>query len=93
MKVYLVCYDITDDNIRLGVSKILGEYGERVQYSVFEVVLHSNTELERLQARLKGVLGDAPNDLRFYLLCSRCRAESRTLSGKKIASFPSHIIV
>jgi CRISPR-associated protein Cas2 len=92
MRIYLVCYDITDDDIRLEVSKILGGYGERVQRSVFEIAVRSEAELEQLQARLEEVLGDTP-ELRFYPLCGRCRNESHTLSGGRIAVFPSTIIV
>jgi CRISPR-associated protein Cas2 len=92
MRIYLVCYDITDDDTRLAVSKILGEYGERVQRSVFEVAVRSETELERLRARLEEALGDTP-ELRFYPLCGRCRKESYTLVGERIAVFPSTIIV
>jgi CRISPR-associated protein Cas2 len=92
MRIYLVCYDITDDDTRLAVSKILGEYGERVQRSVFEVAVRSEVELERLRARLEEALGDIP-ELRFYPLCGRCRKESYTLAGGRIAVFPSTIIV
>jgi hypothetical protein len=60
MRIYLVCYDITDDDTRLEVSKILGEYGERVQRSVFEVAIRSEAELEWLRARLEEALGGIP---------------------------------
>jgi CRISPR-associated protein Cas2 len=74
MRIYLVCYDITDDDTRLEVSKILGEYGERVQRSVFEVAIRSEAELEWLRARLEEALGGDTPELRFYPLCGRCRA-------------------
>lgn len=92
MTVYVVCYDIEDDGIRTQVSKLLGEYGERVQRSVFEITLRSEAERGQLQARLEAVAGEE-RDLRFYRLCERCRAESHTLTGEKVAVFPSTIII
>ncbi|MGH8610645.1 MAG: CRISPR-associated endonuclease Cas2 [Gammaproteobacteria bacterium] len=92
MKVYLVCYDISDDDVRQDVANLLGEYGERVQRSVFEVIVRTETELAQLQQRLAEALGDEP-ELRFYRLCERCRSESRTLTGERVAVFPSTIIV
>lgn len=92
MKVYLVCYDILDDEVREEISDILGEYGERVQRSVFEVIVRSEGELAQLHERLAEVLAAEP-ELRFYRLCERCRSESRTLTGERVALFPSTIIV
>ena len=92
MKVYLVCYDIADDALREEVSTILGEYGERVQRSVFEVALRMDTDLDRLRGRLRTVLGDTP-EVRLYRLCENCRGESFTLLDEPIAVFPSTIIV
>ncbi|MGH8625193.1 MAG: CRISPR-associated endonuclease Cas2 [Gammaproteobacteria bacterium] len=89
---YLVCYDIADDDVREDVANVLGEYGERVQRSVFEVIVRSEAELARLQQRLAEALRAEP-ELRFYRLCERCRAESRTLRGERVAAFPSTIIV
>ena len=33
---FIICYDITDDSLRAKIVKILEDYGERIQYSVFE---------------------------------------------------------
>lgn len=90
--VYVVCYDVEDDGIRTQVSKLLGEYGERVQRSVLEITLRSEAEWGQLLARLEAVVGEE-RDLRFYRLCERCRAESHTLTGEKVAVFPSTIII
>lgn len=92
MNVYLVCYDISDDTIRQRVSKVLSTYGDRVQNSVFEVVVRSVVELERLRERLIEVVEDEL-DVRFYRLCERCRSDSRSLDDTRIASFPSTIII
>lgn len=36
---YLISYDIPDDRRRVRVAKTLKDYGDRVQYSVFECIL------------------------------------------------------
>lgn len=38
--IVIVSYDISDDKKRRQVVKILEQFGERVQYSVFECILH-----------------------------------------------------
>ena len=54
MKHLLVCYDIPDDRRRSAVAKILGSYGDRVQYSVFLCVVSRAGEV-----RLRGAVGRA----------------------------------
>ncbi|MEZ5591825.1 MAG: CRISPR-associated endonuclease Cas2 [Gammaproteobacteria bacterium] len=90
--VYLVCYDITDDAIRLGVARILSEYGDRVQRSVFEVRVRSEADLYGLIERLKDTAED-DCDVRMYRLCRNCRQTSQTLTGEAVAVFPATIIV
>jgi CRISPR-associated protein Cas2 len=43
MTFYLICYDIVKDSRRTKVAHLLEGYGLRVQKSVFEVVLMSNS--------------------------------------------------
>ncbi|MCT7977593.1 CRISPR-associated endonuclease Cas2 [Laspinema olomoucense] len=64
---YLICYDITEDNRRNRVAKVLETYGMRVQQSVFEAVLNE-TEYHQLQARLLKLLNKRQDQLRFYPL-------------------------
>lgn len=33
----LICYDVIDDKRRTRLAKVLGKYGDRIQYSVFVV--------------------------------------------------------
>ena len=91
MNYYIVCYDIADDDTRREVSKTLGKHGDRVQKSVFEVRLHSETELLQLREALKQIVGESP-EVRLYRLCKRCQKESCTLNDEKVAFFPSTII-
>jgi len=92
MKIYLACYDIEDDRTRDRVSKLMGEYGQRIQKSVFELRLRNETELGDLKKRLRDLSEDSL-DIRFYHLCANCRELCVTLAGQRVASFPAIIIV
>lgn len=74
---YLISYDIPDDKQRLKTSHLLEGYGERVQYSVFEVWTTAE-ELQKLRARLKPRVEEGGN-IRIYRLCASCRAEREVL--------------
>jgi CRISPR-associated protein Cas2 len=69
---YLVCYDITRDNTRNKVAKILEGYGLRIQKSVFECVL-SEAQYAFIQKRLLACMNDQEDQVRFYPLSSHCR--------------------
>lgn len=67
----LVSYDIPDNKRRTKIAKILEDYGDRVQYSVFECNL-SAKHLRRLTAELEEVMNDKEDSIRMYRLCSDC---------------------
>jgi CRISPR-associated protein Cas2 len=70
---YLACYDISEDKVRLRVAKLLLDFGDRVQRSVFELPGLSSHLEERLHGRLGGLrdLGEG-DSIRLYPLCNRC---------------------
>lgn len=92
MRHYLACYDISDDRERDRVAQLLGGWGNRVQESVFEVVLRAEGDLERLHEALREVVSD-PAAIRLYRLCESCRADSHTLCGAIPAALPAVLIL
>lgn len=92
MKRFLACYDIEDDGIRDRVARFLGEYGQRVQESVFEVTFREEQDFPRLKKRLLDLSAE-PLDIRFYPLCADCRRGSHTLGGERAAFLPTTIIL
>jgi len=75
---FIVSYDIVDNKKRTKLSKKLCNYGQRVQYSVFECSLNKSQYQEMVKETLKFV--DLEKDsLRIYKLCRDCR--------KKITSY------
>ena len=67
----LVSYDIPADKRRTKIAKILEDYGERVQYSVFECDL-SARHFEKLLGELKSAMNEAEDSVRVYRLCAAC---------------------
>ena len=68
---FVVTYDIIDDKRRTKIAKILGDFGTRVQYSVFECNL-TDSEYRRLQKRLVRNVGER-DSIRYYPLCGSCK--------------------
>ncbi|MBU1615858.1 CRISPR-associated endonuclease Cas2 [bacterium] len=71
---YLVSYDIPDDKRRQKIAKILLDFGDRVQYSVFEAILTGEL-LEKMVARLKEFVSEKEDSIRIYRLCAECKKE------------------
>jgi CRISPR-associated protein Cas2 len=88
----VVSYDIPKDKRRTKVSKVLADFGERVQYSVFECWLRK-ADLARLQQRLEPIVNAKEDDVRFYHLCETCRRKSVVWSKKKRARPRETVIV
>lgn len=88
----VVSYDIPQDRRRTKVSKVLADFGERAQYSVFECWLRK-ADLKRLQQRLKPIVNVKEDDIRFYHLCESCRRKSAVWSKKKRARPQKTVIV
>lgn len=89
---YSICYDISEDRRRTKISKILKDYGERVQYSVFEANLEPD-QLERLMNRAAKVLNAEEDSLRLYPLCAACRAKVEILGLGSVMQDPDFIII
>lgn len=76
---YLISYDISNNKHRNKVAQLLEGYGERVQYSVFEVWATAQ-EMEKLSTRLERYVTDE-GSVRIYALCAACR-ERREILGE-----------
>ena len=72
MHYVVVSYDITDDTRRRRVAAVAEDYGERVQYSVFDCLLDDRA-LIRLQVDLEREIDPVVDSVRIYRLCRGCR--------------------
>ena len=76
----LVSYDIPNDRRRTKLAHTLKDFGQRVQYSVFECRLKED-QITRLQARVTALIDTEEDSVRIYRLCAECadRLEIRGL--------------
>jgi len=88
----LVSYDIPADRRRVKVAKTLEDFGERVQYSVFECDLEEEY-LERLQARLAKIVQEEEDSIRYYRFCARCKGAVEVLGRGEIPGDEPEVIV
>ena len=81
---YVVTYDITNDKRRTKLSDLLGTYGNRVNYSVFEIEL-SEAKREKLlyDIELKKLINKKYDSLRFYHLCENCVPKSFDIGNRE----------
>lgn len=77
---YIVSYDIPDDKRRTKLSKTLLDFGDRVQYSVFECVLDNDALLE-LKHKIKKIIVEEKDRVRIYTVCANCE-KSIEIYGK-----------
>jgi CRISPR-associated protein Cas2 len=66
----VVSYDIADDKRRVRVATELENFGQRVQYSVFECHLNE-TEIQELMRRMQALIDWDRDRVRYYTLCAR----------------------
>ncbi len=67
----MISYDIVDDKKRLQIAKLMKNYGERVQKSVFECRLDDRRFL-KLKLEIEKIIDWEEDSVRFYTLCAGC---------------------
>ena len=77
---YVVSYDIPDSKRRTKVAKVLLDFGNRVQYSVFECIMDQRL-LEKMTAKLSRTISEEEDKVRIYSLCATCE-KSIKIFGK-----------
>ena len=78
MERWLVAYDVLDDRRRMKLANLLEGYGDRVQFSVFEIFA-SKEELQRMVVLVKGVIKKDEDSVRVYPVCNGCIKKMMTL--------------
>lgn len=63
----VVSYDIPDDKRRTKVMKTMKDFGQHVQYSVFECEI-KHKDYGRLRQQLKKLINPRLDNIRFYVL-------------------------
>lgn len=79
----LVAFDVADDQRRYRVTKVLLDYGERVQESVFWVECEDDLE-ERIRERLGRVVSVEADNVWWVQVCQGCARKVETMGlGRK----------
>jgi len=78
----IVSYDIVDNKQRTRLAKKMCNYGQRVQYSVFECIVDKQQYKQMKKEALKFV--DLKKDsLRLYRLCNDCKRRIESFGAKQ----------
>ena len=74
MPRYAIAYDISSDSRRRKVANLLDSFGDRVQNSVFELVV-SRSMLAKCLQRMKKLLNLKEDKVVVYFLCRTCESK------------------
>jgi len=88
----VIAYDIPDDRRRTRVARLLQNYGQRVQRSVFECDV-TPQHYAALRLRLASAIRHDTDSVRYYTLCRACVGSIETLNSPAAASSPPSYIV
>lgn len=69
-RFYVICFDVTDKKRLRQVSIQLENFGQRVQYSVFECHL-DQSQLDELKQRLHAIINIEEDHIRYYGICDK----------------------
>ncbi len=77
-----VSYDIADDKKRTRLAKKLLNFGQRVQYSVFECNL-TKKQIAEMKKQILPLIDREKDSLRIYRICDTCRKQVESFGIKK----------
>jgi CRISPR-associated protein Cas2 len=78
MRKWVIAYDIPDDRRRRKMANTLENFGDRVQFSVFEVIVEER-DLETIVKKIEAVLVSEEDSVRLYPLCETCSSKVTVL--------------
>lgn len=80
MPRFAIAYDISDNSRRRKVANCLDSYGDRVQNSVFEMVV-TQSMLQNCLSQVRDIIDSAEDKVVVYFICSNCESK-RMYFGK-----------
>lgn len=92
MDCFLVTYDIPHDGRRLKIATLLEGYGQRVQFSVFEIWVTDAMQHE-LEQTLRKLIDAEEDSVRFYRLCASCQGRVMILGRGTPPEAPGVLII
>ncbi len=67
----MISYDIVNDRTRNKVMKFLKDFGNHIQYSVFECDI-SEEQFKRLKQGIEALINKREDRVRYYVICKAC---------------------
>jgi CRISPR-associated protein Cas2 len=86
----VIAYDIVSDRRRNKLVKLLKDYGQRVNYSVFECELEKQS-LPGLKKKVSEIINMKKDSILYYELCNACKEKRVSIGIKKFEKI-EHII-
>jgi len=88
----LIAYDVSSTRRRNKIAKILSDYGNRVNLSVFECEFKKPETLQSLKQKIRKAIKPKEDHIRYYVICRECRNKITvqgygTIEESKIAHF------
>ena len=88
----VACYHSAQGKRRTAITRLLRDYGERVQTGVFEIRLSKKTA-EDFFSQLALVVDPEKDSLRIYQLCQTCLAGTRLYGSAELTGQETVFIV
>ena len=88
---WLVAYDVSDDAVRQRFVKVLLDYGQRVQESVFWIDAEDDLA-DRIRERLRSVARAETDSLWIVPVCAACARRIETLGPNRVPELPEYYI-
>lgn len=88
----LVSYDISDDKRRNKAAKALKAFGDRVQFSVFEMNVN-HEEFQKMVRKLRPHINEKQDSARIYRICENCKRAVDIIGLGTVSEDPDLIVV
>jgi CRISPR-associated protein Cas2 len=76
----IVAYDIANERRLARIARIIGDYGVRVQKSIFEVTV-THEIFDEMKSRVEDVIVHEEDGVKYYPLCDKC-SETMEIIGQ-----------
>lgn len=89
---FLVVYDISNDRRRTKLHTRLLDFGNPVQYSVFECLL-SKDDVGTMKSAVKRIAKGKSDHVRFYEICGACQKKIEIIGRSEVSKVAKVIVV
>jgi len=77
--IWIICYDISGDKRRYRLDRFLAQYGQRIQFSVYETII-SKDGFNGLPTAIQQIIEPEEDKVNYYRICRWCQ-DKVTLQG------------